>query len=336
MAFYISQLDPLDFAKYRNMLHTLYPARSDALYEQMELEQQGYSSSSTKQLTSESVRDQIKSMLRRRVEPNLRGFHRVLSKYDVQGTMTLTQHAFLDALMEVLPSADRALAIQQYVIAEKDFGGADKVSVERCAQIVSYAFVCQCNSAGWGIGTTQQNGSDESTASQLMSRLGTQSAMDSTGENVGAMTGLPAINPNVRPSNVAARGTPARAKGMPMVWHLQDDLGVNAKLEPDEVDKSDMRRIEKVLLAFSTGSEDAAAVISKVQEMIGKGSAAQAATIPEPKRLQERTLSRFVHESDGNASDSDESNAQDDDGKASQESPSSQTGGVVAGASSGT
>ncbi|ORZ40406.1 hypothetical protein BCR44DRAFT_1509653 [Catenaria anguillulae PL171] len=328
VAFYIALLDPLDVIKYRRLLHTLYPARSDALYEQLELEQQGYSSSSAKQLTCESVREQIKSMLRRRMEPNLRGFHRVLAKYDVQGNLTLGKQAFVDALGEALPHTDRELAGQQYEIAEKDFGGADKVSVERCAQIAAYCYVYQCNAAGWGLGMQgqgqAQSGGGDGAGSLPMSRLGTQSAFGSVADSLGSVSALPNINANSRPSNVRAGGRP---RGMPMVWHLQDELGVNAKLEPDEVDNSDVRRIEKVLLAFTSGGHEAAGVISKVQEMIQKGSAAAAASAAasaaaesKSQQLASRTLAGFAEGSeDGSGSEADND---DNDDASETEQPS--------------
>ncbi|KAI9217888.1 hypothetical protein BC828DRAFT_390071 [Blastocladiella britannica] len=218
VAQYTFQLEPIDTSKFRRFLHTLYPARSEALYEQLELEQQGCHPPGTK-LSGESVRDQVRTMLRRRMEPNIRGFTRVMSKYDAMGSGYLAEDAFLEALVEILPTAAVDVARQQYLIAQHDFGGGrhlDRVSVERTAQIAAFIFVNACQNASWGKGATAD----------------------------------PSLLPGEKPSS----GPPA----MPMVWHLQDELGANSKLEPDDADSADVRRVERYLEG-AQGAEDLSA-----------------------------------------------------------------------------
>ncbi|KAI9184281.1 hypothetical protein H9P43_003334 [Blastocladiella emersonii ATCC 22665] len=249
VAHYISLNEPLDSPKYRKIIHALYPCRSDALYEQLELEQQAYHGAGTK-IHGESVREQIKTMLRRRMEPNVRGFTRLLARYDLHAVGFLTQARFIEALNEILPGVQRELAVQHYVISEHDYG-AGRVGVDRAGQIMAYLYVHQCTVAGWGFSSLAPAGATAATG-------GSNGGDPSNGS-------LPSLAPG-RPNNIVVgnsmssmlslTGEPAaaggKAAGMPIMRHLQDELMANSKLEPDDLDENDVRRIERVLQAVDS------------------------------------------------------------------------------------
>ncbi|KNE56317.1 hypothetical protein AMAG_02139 [Allomyces macrogynus ATCC 38327] len=242
---YVSLLEPFDLPRFRKMLHTLYPHRTDALYEYLELEQLGYAAQAAAanpnaipgapaKITGESVREQLKTLLRRRRDPNHRAFKRLLAKYDVLGANALARDVFLDAMHDLVPQTPREIAAQHYAISEHDYG-VNRVGIDRLAEIVAFMFANQCHAAGWGIPgvlAARAKAQEESLAPSL-----DEISHGSDGPSKGA--------------SKAKSKPPA----MPIVAHLADELAAYSKLEADEDEDADTRRIELGLTAASTNRE---------------------------------------------------------------------------------
>jgi hypothetical protein len=267
----------MDLSKYRQAIEILYPCRPEALYEQMELELQasngGMYSTSASKISTEAVREQVKSMLRKRLEPNQRAFRRLYMRYDTQNRHWLSLYSFLDALYEILPTASRDIATQHYRISEHDYA-PNEVGIERLGQITAYLFVHQCSLAQWGF-TDSRTGSNPSKVSVTTDSSEMIPGIQIVTEEENGVTikvptkGMTEDNP-VTSSELSMESSKQLNEeiAMPNLLHLQDDLVLHSRLEPDEDEELEMRRMEKALTIPSTAAIGGGMVAALAQALI--------------------------------------------------------------------
>ncbi|KAL7747645.1 hypothetical protein RI367_006934 [Sorochytrium milnesiophthora] len=223
------RFEPLDASRHRQIVRVMYPHRNETLYEQLELEQMGFSGS---KYTADSLDGVTRIMARKRTEPNLRGFRHIVEKYDLTHRHFLSQDQWLECVGQILPDVPRDLAAQRYAIAEHDYG-KNRVSLERLAQIVAYLFLYMLNEGEWGAAAQRNQRPQTGTAfSDLDARTSTGTA---SGDNE-----------QQRQLQDKLLKQAAAASSM-LLMHLKDELLASGYKLEVESDAADFRRVEQVL-----------------------------------------------------------------------------------------